>query len=77
MNESISKIEIKNVSFDYINEKKRFPALQNINLEIHEGEFAVSVSLPEAVNMHTDLPADADPNKGFNYSYQLYHIVIR
>ena len=39
MNESVSKIEIKNVSFDYINEKKRFPALQNINLEIHEGEF--------------------------------------
>ena len=33
------KITIRNVSFDYINEKKAYPALQNVSLEIREGEF--------------------------------------
>ena len=28
------KITIRNVSFDYINEKKAYPALQNVSLEI-------------------------------------------
>ena len=33
------KIEIKNVSFDYIEKKTRFEALKNINLNIRSGEF--------------------------------------
>ncbi|MGN0480912.1 MAG: ABC transporter ATP-binding protein [Lachnospiraceae bacterium] len=33
------KIQIKNVSFDYIDKKTRFEALQDINLNIHQGEF--------------------------------------
>jgi NitT/TauT family transport system ATP-binding protein len=33
------KIAIRNVSFDYVNEKKAYPALQNVSLEIREGEF--------------------------------------
>ena len=33
------KIAIRNVSFDYVSEKKAFPALQNVSLEIREGEF--------------------------------------
>ena len=77
MNESISKIEIKNVSFDYINEKKRFPALQNINLEIHEGEFicllgssgcgqSTLLSLLNGIQRPTDgeLLLDGKPIKG-------------
>ncbi len=34
-----SKIQIKDVSFDYEEQKKRFSALRDINLEIREGEF--------------------------------------
>lgn len=33
------KIEIKNVSFDYVEKKTRFEALKNINLNIRSGEF--------------------------------------
>lgn len=33
------KIEIKDVSFDYIEKKTRFEALKNINLNIRSGEF--------------------------------------
>ena len=34
-----NKIEIKNLYFDYVNKKTSFGALENINLEIKEGEF--------------------------------------
>ena len=33
------KIEIKNVSFDYVEKKTRYEALKNINLNIRSGEF--------------------------------------
>lgn len=33
------KIEIKNVSFDYVDKKTTFAALKDINLNIHAGEF--------------------------------------
>lgn len=33
------KIEIKDVSYDYVDKKTRFAALDNINLNIREGEF--------------------------------------
>ena len=34
-----NKIELKKVSFDYVEKKTRFSALKDINLEIKEGEF--------------------------------------
>lgn len=37
--EKVNKIELKNVSFDYVEKKSRFSALKNISLEIKEGEF--------------------------------------
>lgn len=39
MSENKVKIEIKNVSFDYVDKKTKFGALDNINLQIREGEF--------------------------------------
>lgn len=39
MNERNRKIEIKDVSFEYSDRKTRFCALQNINLDVYEGEF--------------------------------------
>ena len=33
------KIEIKNVNFEYEGKKNNFPALNNINININEGEF--------------------------------------
>lgn len=39
MPENTYKIEIKDVSFDYVDKKTRFGALHNINLNIREGEF--------------------------------------
>ncbi len=37
--ESRVKIEIRDVSFDYVDRKSTFAALEHINLEIREGEF--------------------------------------
>lgn len=37
--ETQTKIEIKNLYFDYVDKKTRFGALENINLTINEGEF--------------------------------------
>ena len=39
MSENSNKIEIKDVSFDYVDKKTRFGALKNVNLNIREGEF--------------------------------------
>lgn len=39
MSDNQYKIEIKNVSFDYMDKKTKFAALDNINLQIREGEF--------------------------------------
>lgn len=39
MSENKVKIEIKDVSFDYVDKKTKFGALDNINLQIREGEF--------------------------------------
>ena len=39
MSENTYKIEIKNLSFDYIDKKTKYEALSNIDLQIREGEF--------------------------------------
>lgn len=39
LSENPIKIEIKDVSFDYVEKKNRFAALKNINIDIREGEF--------------------------------------
>ncbi len=39
MSENQYKIEIKDVSFDYVDKKTKFEALNHINLQIREGEF--------------------------------------
>lgn len=39
LSENPYKIEIKNVSFDYVEKKTRFEALKNISLNIRSGEF--------------------------------------
>lgn len=39
MSENQYKIEIKDVSFDYIDKKTKFEALDHVNLQIREGEF--------------------------------------
>ncbi|MBR6475323.1 MAG: ATP-binding cassette domain-containing protein, partial [Lachnospiraceae bacterium] len=38
-NKESFKIEIKDVSFDYVDKKSRFGALKNVSLNIREGEF--------------------------------------
>ena len=35
-----NKLEIRDVSFDYIDKRSRFSALENVSLDIKEGEFA-------------------------------------
>ena len=44
------KIAIRNVSFDYVNEKKAYHALQNVNLEIREGCSSACWGPPAAGN---------------------------
>ncbi len=39
MSETRYKIEVNNVSFDYVGKKKKFEALKDINLKVREGEF--------------------------------------
>lgn len=39
LSENPFKVEIKDVSFDYVGKKNRFAALKNISLNIREGEF--------------------------------------
>ena len=39
MSENQYKIEIKNVTFDYVEKKTKFEALSNVSLQIREGEF--------------------------------------
>ena len=34
-----NKLEIRDVSFDYIDKRSRFSALENVSLDIKEGEF--------------------------------------
>ena len=41
--------------------------------EIHEGDYAVKIHLPEPVNMLADLPENVDPDS-IEYDYKLYHI---
>ena len=36
---SENKIEIQNISFEYVDKKNRFTALKDISLDIREGEF--------------------------------------
>ena len=36
---SANKIEIQNISFEYVDKKNRFTALKDISLDIREGEF--------------------------------------
>ena len=49
---STSKIEIRNLTVDYIEKKKNFTALKNVSFPINDGEFVSIIVQAAAENPH-------------------------
>ncbi len=45
LSDNPNKLEIRDVSFDYIDKKSRFSALEHVSLDIKEGEFVCILGL--------------------------------